>query len=153
MQFTSSKGSKHVPREKNQRKKGRIKTLYTRLRDAEHHSRTATMKSAVLTLVLLSLAGFALSLECSFCVGSLCDGHSLTIECSEVEGVTAACATYTNHVGLLTKNCVTQTLCDGTLDLGYTNVECCYSDMCNSSSRLGTSFAFVFCLVLLNLFL
>merc|ERR1719239_590491 len=111
------------------------------------------MKTAVLTLVLLSLAGFALSLKCAMCVDLSCENHSLEMKCSEIQGVTAACATYKNEIGLLTKNCGTKTLCDGTLDLGYTNVECCFSDMCNSSSRLGMSFAFVFCLILLNLFL
>ena len=133
-------------------KEKKAKTSYTR-RDAEHHSRTATMKTAVLTLVLFSLAGFALSLKCASCVDSSCENHSLEMKCPEIQGVTAACATYTDQIGLFTKNCASQTVCDGTLDLGFTNVKCCYSDMCNSSSRLGTSFAFVFCLVLLNLFL
>ena len=111
------------------------------------------MKTVVLTLVLLSLAGFGLSLDCPVCVEESCDGQSVTQKCSEVEGITAACATYTDQLGLLTKNCATKSICDGTLDLGFTDIECCYSDMCNSSSRLGMSFAFVFCLVLLKLFL
>merc|ERR1719239_1194454 len=100
------------------------------------------MKAALTTLVLLTLAGFALSLKCPTCVDASCDGQSVTTPCQEVGEVTAACATYKNALGLLTKQCVSKTFCDGTLELaGNTEVECCYSDMCNSSSKLGMKLA------------
>ena len=111
------------------------------------------MKTAILTLVLASLASFGLCLKCAVCAGPSCDGRILTLECPDDVGVTAACATYTNQIGMLMKSCTSRTACDGTLGVVFADVECCYSDMCNSSSRLGTSFAFVFCLVLLKFFL
>ena len=110
------------------------------------------MKTAIVILVLLSLAGFCLSLKCPVCVEESCDSQFMTKECPSAPGVTPACSSYKNKEGLFTKTCGTTTLCDGTLNLGFTDIKCCYEDMCNSSSRLGMSFAFVFGLVLLKLF-
>ena len=150
-------------REKS-KKKAKLKPHIHANATRKCHTRILIMRTVILTLVLLSLASFGLSLKCPICVDASCNGLSFEQQCPSAPGVTVACATYKNQ-GLLTKNCVTKTLCDGTLDLGFEDIKCCYSDMCNSSSkrssssrrnsssRLGMSFAFVFCLVLLKLFL
>merc|ERR1719402_1003389 len=112
------------------------------------------MKTALIIFLLLSLAGFGFSLKCAVCVDQSCEGQSVTLQCPELGGVAAACTTYKNPLGLLTKSCSSKTFCDGTLVIpGNTEIECCYSDMCNSSAKLGMNIAIVFCLVLLKLFL
>ena len=110
------------------------------------------MKAALTILVLLSLAGYGLSLKCATCVAESCDGQSREMQCPSAPGVTATCATYKTKEGLFTKTCGTTTLCDGTLNLGFTDIKCCDSDMCNSSAKLKMNLAITFCLVLLKLF-
>ena len=107
------------------------------------------MKLIYLIFCAFLFAEVATCLECYTCVGPSCTGSVSSRDCGFL-GQDTSCVSY-EISGVPTKSCYLSSLCDsGSSIPGINNINCCTTDLCNSSVVLKANhFVFIVSVVLI----